>query len=343
MANGQTVDSKDRAQLLEKLDHALRSELAAHAEPDEYDFALALASASMAELIMSREQNSERKQKMRRVLAEKLALIRELWPERAHHVKARADLDRLLEKADLDRDMRRTLLVDLEFSDPFLPYELKYDEDDHRDAMEYIASQLLGLPAGIVDEIAKTRKSAYRAHHKVNVTKLALFGIGGAALLAVGGWIAAPYIAAYLGAAAGLSGAAAVAHGMALLGGGALAAGGYGMAGGMALVVGVGGVAGGVAGGAGALLYQLGGRGLENELIKLQVTFKEVVLHGQTQVAKAREVIAGLDARQRELEAFLREQEKLNDEKSHRIKELRDMIDAVRRSRDWMEEERRAA
>src|SRR5207244_6960993 len=63
--------------------------------------------------------------------------------------------------------------------------------------------------------------------------KAALWGLGGAVVLAAGGWAFAPIVATYLGAAAGLSGAAATAHGLALLGGGTLAAGGFGMAGGM--------------------------------------------------------------------------------------------------------------
>lgn len=66
----------------------------------------------------------------------------------------------------------------------------------------------------------------------------------GAALLAMTAGAAAPAIGAFLGNAAGLSGAAATAHGLALLGGGAVAAGGGGVALGTAVIVTAGGIIG---------------------------------------------------------------------------------------------------
>jgi hypothetical protein len=77
-------------------------------------------------------------------------------------------------------------------------------------------------------------------------------------VVAAGGYLAAPLIAGYVGAAAGLSGAAAVAHGLALLGGGSLAAGGAGMAGGMLLVTSAGAAVGNVGTGGAAALWSAG-------------------------------------------------------------------------------------
>ena len=56
--------------------------------------------------------------------------------------------------------------------------------------------------------------------------------LAGAVLIAITGGLAAPLIGGAIGAAMGLSGAAAVSAGLAFLGGGAIAAGGLGMAGG---------------------------------------------------------------------------------------------------------------
>ncbi|MFZ5480464.1 MAG: DUF726 domain-containing protein [Myxococcota bacterium] len=75
--------------------------------------------------------------------------------------------------------------------------------------------------------------------------KVAAGIIGGGALLALTGGLAAPAIGGAIGTYfMGLSGAAAVNAGLAALGGGALAAGGFGMAGGTAVVTGLFGAAG---------------------------------------------------------------------------------------------------
>jgi pimeloyl-ACP methyl ester carboxylesterase len=72
--------------------------------------------------------------------------------------------------------------------------------------------------------------------------------VAGVAIIGPLTFVAAPAIGGALGAYAGLSGAAATSHGLALLGGGSLAAGGFGMAGGTAVVtaagVGLGGASG---------------------------------------------------------------------------------------------------
>jgi hypothetical protein len=67
-------------------------------------------------------------------------------------------------------------------------------------------------------------------------TKLAVRSVGGAALLAPFALAAAPAVGGVIGSWAGLSGAAATSHGLAMLGGGSLAAGGLGMAGGTTAV-----------------------------------------------------------------------------------------------------------
>jgi len=86
----------------------------------------------------------------------------------------------------------------------------------------------------------------------INIARVAKIGGGtvAVALAATGaGAFAAPAIGGAVGSLAGLSGAAATSHGLAVLGGGALAAGGFGMAGGTAVIAVGAGLLGGIGGG----------------------------------------------------------------------------------------------
>lgn len=76
-------------------------------------------------------------------------------------------------------------------------------------------------------------------HERFNAKRystIAAVSVAGLAIVGPLAFVAAPAIGGAIGAYAGLSGAAATSHGLALLGGGAVAAGGYGMAGGTAVV-----------------------------------------------------------------------------------------------------------
>ncbi len=309
---------------------------------DEYSLATALGSVFLASELASSEENTSRRDKMDRVVKENIDLIRDAWPKRAESVVDGGRAAAALVDMGLDHETRHTLMIDLVFSDPFAPYELEYNEGALKRCLETLAL-LLSLPSGIVDEIGEIRKEASRAYSKHGVVTIAAFGVGGAALLALGGYVAAPAIAAYLGASAGLSGAAATLNGLALLGGGTLAAGGSGAAGGMAIITGAGAIAGGASGIGGSLLYQMGAAGSRNELIKLQVTYKAVLLTSQLQTRKAQQVTKGLAERERELSRTIDEQLLLNDENSHKIKELREILEAVEKARAWMIDQKTAA
>jgi hypothetical protein len=311
--------------------------------PDDHpDYALALGLSSyyVAERVAVVQGNDTRKKAMRRVAQLKLENVHESFPRCVAQVTNQTSAASRLEGLKLGSPEARTLLIDLSFSDPFAPYEFTdYDRDaDMRKALKDLAPRI-GCDASEIDNIEQIRREATKAHEHRNVLLMAAFGIGGAAILAVGGWMAAPAIAAYLGGAAGLTGAAATAHGLALLGGGTLAAGGFGMAGGMLVVTGAGAVLGGVAGAGGRLLFQLGAAAASAELVKLQVTFKAVLLQGQADIKKAQAVIKSLYERERELDEILTEERKLNQENAKRVKEVEKIIEAVIRSRGWMEEE----
>jgi hypothetical protein len=112
-----------------------------------------------------------------------------------------------------------------------------------------------------VREVKDTQKQALKAHRHIAWGKIAVFGLGGAVVMAAGGYALASWIGGALGGAAGLGGAAATNFGLALLGGGSLAAGGAGVAGGMILVTGVAASAGFVGGRGAEVMRQLGARG----------------------------------------------------------------------------------
>jgi hypothetical protein len=306
---------------------------------DRYACALGIASWWLATAFRDgeREDDSERGYKMQRVCDKKLAAIRERWPVATGGLR-RGDMpsaEKMLSDIDLDRDTKRTLLIDLLFSDPFAPYELKFSQKDLRDSLKRLAEHL-GLPSRTVDEVADIRKDATKAHRNLSIGRIVAFGLGGVLVLGLGGWMAAPLIAGYLGAGAGLAGAAATAHGLALLGGGTIAAGGMGMAGGMIVITGVGAVAGGVGGTGGALLFQMGAAAAENELIKLQVTYKAVLLNNQSQTKKAQEVVKGLAQRESEVRSLLTEERQLNESNARKVKELEDILESIEDSREWI-------
>ena len=58
-----------------------------------------------------------------------------------------------------DEDTRRTLLIDLTFSDPFAPYELKFDKSDMDKALGEVASTI-GLSTEDVTAIRATQAAA---------------------------------------------------------------------------------------------------------------------------------------------------------------------------------------
>lgn len=179
-------------------------------------------------------------------------------------------------------------------------------------------------------------------HVLTKAVKIAAVGVGAAVVVGAGAFFAAPAIGASLVAYSGLSGIAATNAGLAMLGGGSLAAGGFGVAGGMAVVTGIGAAAGfsGVSGA--AVMMELGATRSEAELIKLQVAYKEVLLHNQADTAKAQLVIKDLAAQLDELREQLETERTLNDRNTNRLKNLEQTIDAVENSLGWMRKQKAA-
>lgn len=109
--------------------------------------------------------------------------------------------------------------------------------------------------------------------------------------------LATPLIAAAVGGALGLSGAAATSAGLAALGGGSIAAGGFGMAGGTALLTGLGAITGAGAAAAGTRITGWSAGQVVVDAVKLDVVTRLVVLDADGDEEKARRVVEGLQAR----------------------------------------------
>ena len=298
---------------------------------------MAAASLILADNLKQVETNEDRRIKMEKVLGIKWKAFCETFPSFAERIPTRSGLPTLLRRLPLDEAI--TILVDLSFSDPFSPYELKFGKKDFHKALVAVAN-LLGVSEERVEQLEKTQKDAMSAHTHVNWGKIVLWGTGGMIFMAVGGWIAAPWIAGGIGTAAGLAGAAATAHGLAILGGGSLALGGFGMAGGMWIVTGAAAIIGGGALGGGTMLLQMGAASAKIELLKLQVSYREVLLLTQAEVGKAKSVIKNLEKQRAEIDLKLKEECALNDENAKRITELEAILRAVEDSLKWMNKQK---
>ncbi len=303
--------------------------------PDEpAGFAVALASAQLlvAEHIASKEENEKRRNKMDRVVQIQREELGQLV------APGEGELDPSTVVASLtgaDADTRVTFLIEVFFLDPFSPYSLRSNRKERKRALQLLAP-LVGEDKKVIRRIEKAGADAKKSHDKQNWGKVGLVGVGAAVVLGVGGFMAAPLFGAALGTAAGLSGAAATAHGLALLGGGALAAGGAGMAGGLWMVAGAGAALGAIGGGGGIKLFQLGAAQARGELIKLQVTYKLTILHGQADLIKAQAVITDLAGQATELRSKVEEERLLNDDNAKRVTDLEETLQALEETIMWM-------
>ena len=246
-------------------------------------------------------------------------------------------------RAELSKRDAKALLIDLSFANPYSPYELEYKEKDLLAAAAKVG-QYLGLTDEEIDAIWKTRKDALDSHSAFSWSKVVLMAVGGGVILALGGWAVAPVLGAYLGAAGtGLAGAAAIAHGLALIGGGSLAFGGLGMAGGMWIVVGASALGGTLAAGGGTVLFQLGSGAAKIELVKLQISFKEITLAEQVNAKVSQAAIKALEKDRKELEEKLEQERKLNDKNSSRIDEIEKILKTMEKATSWMKKQQEAA
>jgi len=307
-------------------------------EPDQNRYAIAFTASllKIAQTIALKETNKDRQLKKRRVVEKKLSMFREAYPEATLGVDLRGDSLAIV-RGSWDRSDALRLLVDLSFADPFAPYQLKYKDKDYADGLQLVAVALK-LTAADVERVRETRKRAIKAHKHIAWGKIAAYGLGGLVVVGLGGWMFAPLIGSTIGVAAGLSGAAATSHGLAILGGGSLAIGGMGMAGGMWIVTGVAAAVGGGMLGGGTLLLNLGAAQAKVELVKLQMNYKLVLLENHVQQAKTQQVIRGLAAQRDAIAAELADERKLNEKNSARLKDMEETLRAVEDALGWIKD-----
>jgi len=104
------------------------------------------------------------------------------------------------------------------------------------------------------------------------------------------------------------------------------------MAGGTWLIVGGAVIIAGASGG--ATLLAIGPAAAKLELVKLQVTFKEVLLENPT---LAQQAIQSLRSHQKEIKETLEQERHLNEKSARRVKDVEQTLQAVIVSASWME------
>lgn len=240
---------------------------------------------------------------------------------------------------DWTEAQRMLLLVEAASSNPFTPYEIAWDPNQELHGLTYVAT-IIGLPAATASDVAQTFSDAAKAHSSISAARIGMVGLGAAAVLGGAGFLAAPAIGAAIGGAAGLSGAAATSSGLGLLGamGGATVPGTL-TAGGMWLVAQAGATAGLVAGAGGSLLYGLGAAQAQNEIIKLQVTYKMILIDLQRNDAVALEVLGLLEDRVYQLENAIDDEIAFSDPESSRLKEMRTTLESLKSADEWMDDQ----
>lgn len=304
---------------------------------EDYTLALAASSLVMADRLRLFEVDTDRKQKMARVVERKRCLLQEAFPEQVSQAQPRWDPATVIAQKRTE-DESTTLLIELVFRNPFAPHELRFRDSDFRRSLLHVG-EMAGWSAADIDRIREAQREALRAHHHINWNKIAAYGLAGLLISSTAGWLAAPVIGTALGSAAGLSGAAATAHGLALLGGGSLAAGGAGMAGGVWLVTGVGTALGTLGGIHTRAMMEVGAATLRMELVKLQVSYREQILQTQLHTKKAQEIVRSLAERRDEMTALLAEERELNESNSARLKDMEAKVTALEDAVAWMERE----
>ena len=300
---------------------------------DRFALRVACGSYLLATSMARQQGDAERRKKMQKVITIKREAIAETFPRRFNRPpSAREARVALVSGRWSDRE-RLGFVIEMAFTYPFLPYELKIDSDNFTRALVELAG-VVGVDESVVDEIESVKEDAEKElKHSSALRKLAL---GGGVLAGVAIIAAAPYAVPALGVAtsAATGGAAATAHGLALLGGGSLAAGGTGMAGGMAVISAAGAGAAGMAGlSARGLINELSPEAVEVQLVKTMVAFALI----DEPKGGAEAILQELDEECDDLARTLERERGLNEKRAGRVRDLERKFDSYRRAIAWME------
>ena len=199
-----------------------------------YSCAIAAGTLLLAEELTRLEHKKSREQKKHRVLALKRSLLREAFPKFTAGLSLEGDAGKLLSDSRLG-DKATEYIIDLAFTNPFAPYELKFKNKHFTSALGNVAA-LVRLSVEDVKRIRHTQRKALKAYRHVHWKKIMAYGLSRLAVIGVAGFLFAPLLVGAVGTAAGLTGVAATTQGLVTLGGGSLALAGVRLAGGLWLV-----------------------------------------------------------------------------------------------------------
>lgn len=242
-----------------------------------------------------------------------------------HHPRVRSLSFSLTKVGEwLENDERRLeRLVALYFANPFAPFEVEYREHEQAEGIRAIGLDL-GLSRSQIETMLAVVKEAESVHDPGKPWGRIIAGAGVAVLV-----LAAPYAVAGLGAAGGLGGGAALAHGLATVG----RVVGGGMLGGIGTV-------GAVTAGGSALVARqitlLTTEQLESELIRLQSLAK---LESDLQVGShGADAVHALQDLEKELGQLKRDYLEVEGSKSAGSESLDGKLAAISRALKWLDE-----
>jgi len=298
----------------------------------DHRFCLSLATLVMSEQLTDAEPDEQRRQRKRTVAQRKWEALRQTFPEDLGELlgyggtgPALRQLTHVLAQrtAGWSAAQRGLLLVDLVMSDVFAPFELKVTTNDFADALRVVATAL--DLSSVSDALIGAWHDTLRTHRPRRWRTVIAPSTMSASTLTTSG--PEPAVAAALAAAAGLTGEAATAQGVALLGGGSLSIGGSALAGGLWLVTPLAEDEPLPGGGHGLLL--LGPEQARVELIKLQLSAWLAVHCDLAADFGTADVVEGLGSVSDDLTAQLDVERRVNDDDASRITAITGMMQAV--------------
>jgi superfamily II DNA or RNA helicase len=213
-------------------------------------------------------------------------------------------------------------LAALYFANPFAPFEVDYREHEQAEGIRAVGLEL-GVPKRHIEKLLRAVREAEKVHDPGRPWGKIVAGAGVAVLV-----LAAPYAVVGLGAAGGLAGGAAIAHGLAAVG----SVVGGGMLGGIGTVGAV------TAGGAALVARQvtkLTTEQLESELVRLQALAK--LEHDLDVGSRGQAAISALKDLQKELRRLRDDHLDVEGPKSAAATAIEGKLEAIRRALEWLQ------
>ncbi|MHC4196721.1 MAG: hypothetical protein ACYSRP_02260 [Planctomycetota bacterium] len=134
-----------------------------------YSCAIAAGTLLLAEEMVRLEKRKKRKQKKLRVLGRKRAMLKEAYPKLTADIDLDTDAGKLLSPR-WSRAESIEFLIDLAFTRPFAPYELRYKNSHLTIALENVA-RLLHLGDENVIRIRHNQRKAFKVYRYVKWKK----------------------------------------------------------------------------------------------------------------------------------------------------------------------------